>query len=392
MRRAGASGGPLVVVGGGPAAHAAATAYRAAGGGGRVVMIAAEGREPYERPPLSKEALRHAADLSELPMPEAGEYAALGIEVVAARATALDPARRVVRLQDGRERGYAACVLATGAEPVRPSKPGFDLEHVHVLRAADESAAIAAATPPGSRVAVVGSGFIGCEAAASLALKGCAVALVTPDRAPQAARLGDEVADRLAAWLRDSGVDARYETTLDAVDSGGALRTTPAQGLRADVVLLAVGVRPAAELAQAAGLTIAAGGEVAADDALRTSAPGIWAAGDCCRARHALAGRPLHVEHWGDALDQGEVAGANAAGARRTWRQVPGFWSTIGERTLKYAAWADGHDEVRVDGGPQAFTAWYGAAGRCVGVLTHERDEDYEHGRELIAAGAALPR
>ena len=103
-----------------------------------------------------------------------------------------------------------------------------------------------------------------------------------------------------------------------------------------------------------------------------------------------MAGRPLHVEHWGDALAQGEVAGRTAAGVEAAWDTVPGFWSTIGERTLKYAAWGDGYDDVRiVDHGDGAFTAWYARDGACVGVLTHDRDDDYERGRERIEHGSA---
>ncbi|MGH2877890.1 MAG: oxidoreductase C-terminal domain-containing protein, partial [Solirubrobacteraceae bacterium] len=100
--------------------------------------------------------------------------------------------------------------------------------------------------------------------------------------------------------------------------------------------------------------------------------------------------RPLRVEHWGDALAQGAVAGTTAAGRPASWDEVPGFWSTIGERTLKYAAWGDGYEEVRFDGPGDggAFTVWYGREGRIVGVLTHQRNDDYERGRGLVAEGA----
>ena len=100
----------------------------------------------------------------------------------------------------------------------------------------------------------------------------------------------------------------------------------------------------------------------------------------------------MRVEHWGDALGQGAIAGRTAAGEDAGWDEVPGFWSTIGSRTLKYAAWGDGFDATRLhrdDDG--AFVAWYGRQGRIAGVLTHERDDDYDHGRDLIAQGAPWP-
>jgi NADPH-dependent 2,4-dienoyl-CoA reductase/sulfur reductase-like enzyme len=122
---------------------------------------------------------------------------------------------------------------------------------------------------------------------------------------------------------------------------------------------------------------------------MRTAAPGLLAVGDACLAENATAGRPLRVEHWGDALGQGAVAGATAAGQETSWGDVPGFWSTIGSRTLKYAAWGDGFDAARLERGDSgAFTVWYGREGRIVGVLTHDVDEDYERGSKLIAEGA----
>jgi len=386
----------LLVVGGGPAGHTAAGSYRDAGGTGRVVLLTAEGRAPYMRPPLSKDLLRGKTEPGDLPLADGSWYARRGIELRPGRAVALDPDARRVTLEDGTGIAYAACVLATGAEPVRPPVDGAELDGVRVLRTVDHALALREQAEPGARVVVVGSGFIGCEAAASLRARGCAVALLSEDPAPQEPRLGPEVGARLAAWLDEAGVEARYEASVVAIRNGadGPLRVEASRGgaLDADLVLLASGVRPGSDLARDAGLALGEGGEVLAQSTMRTGADGLLACGDCSRARHAVAGRPLHVEHWGDALAQGEVAGTVAAGGTAEWRTVPGFWSTIGERTLKHAAWGDGFDEVRVrEHGDGAFSAWYGADGMCVGVLTHGRDEDYDAGRDRIERGAPLP-
>ena len=109
------------------------------------------------------------------------------------------------------------------------------------------------------------------------------------------------------------------------------------------------------------------------------------------RLDNPTAGRRITVEHWGEALAQGEVAGRTAAGAEALWDAVPGFWSTIGTRTIKQAAWGDGHEEIRLDEGDGGWTAWYERDGRSVGVLAHERDEDYGRGADAVAAGTRRP-
>jgi 3-phenylpropionate/trans-cinnamate dioxygenase ferredoxin reductase component len=435
------------VVGAGPAGHAAATAYREAGGTGTVLLLAGEGRPPYRRPPLSKELLRGELEPDALPLtPDPDTYTSLGITLHHATARALHPAAAVatpgdtpadsgalnpaaavatpgdapadsgarrpasgdapaesgephVVLDDGSSVAYGTCVLATGAQPVRPDVPGVHLPGVQMLRTVADALSLRSAAAPGTRVLVLGSGFIGCEAAASLRARGCQVTLLSQELAPQEARLGTAVAERIAGWLESEGVDARYERTLQRIerDADGTLHATASDGATtaADVVLLAGGVAPDTALARAAGLAVDdATGLVRADAQQRTSAPGVLACGDCALTHHAIADRPLHVEHWGDALAQGAVAGWTAAGRAARWDVVPGFWSTIGRRTLKHAAWGDGFDTINLveHGNDGAFTAWYGdAAGRCAGVLTHDFDPDYEAGRRMIEQGAARP-
>jgi 3-phenylpropionate/trans-cinnamate dioxygenase ferredoxin reductase component len=153
---------------------------------------------------------------------------------------------------------------------------------------------------------------------------------------------------------------------------------------------MAAGVQPSAGLASDAGLEIE-NDRVKTDARMRTSDEHVYAAGDVAFAYNTAAQRHLAVEHWGEALNMGEVAGRAIAGEDAQWDVAPGFWSTIGEHTLKYVAWGDGYDDARlVDHGAGAFTVWYGKDGTTVGVLTHECDEDYEHGRELIEAKAPL--
>jgi NADPH-dependent 2,4-dienoyl-CoA reductase/sulfur reductase-like enzyme len=284
-------------------------------------------------------------------------------------------------------------VLCTGSEPVRPPLDGADLPGVHVIRTRDDSARIAAAAGPGARVVVIGSGFVGGEAAASLAMRGAAVTMLTPEPVPQAERLGDGPGGIIRAWLEEAGVEVRTEAAAASVQrEGSGLRVAveDGPGVSCDMVVLGTGARPRIELAEAAGIDVE-DGAVVADAAMGTSAEGVRCAGDIALALNPTAGRRLRVEHWGEALAQGEVAGRAIAGEDARWDAVPGFWSTIGERTLKQLAWGDGWDDVRLDGDAGGFTAWYGRDGRLVGVLTHERDDDYDRGGDLIAAGAPFP-
>ena len=380
----------LVVVGGGPAGLAAARGYRDAGGDGAVAIISDEKRMPYRRPPLTKELLRGEMDEAELALEDEQWLAQARVSLISGRAVALDDEARAVRLSGGRELEYVACVLTTGAEPKRLPVPGCDDPAVRVVRTLDDVRELLVRLRQGDDVVVVGSGFIGCEVSASLRHRGHPVTLISDEPVPNIHRLGKEPAARIARWLEDDGVVLRLGAQVDAIEREGNRLHVAVGSERstARVVVMAAGVAPRGELAAAAGAAVN-DGAVVVDSAMRTTLPGLLAAGDVALARNDAAGRSLRVEHWGDALRQGAIAGETAAGGIAGWDDVPGFWSTIGDRTLKYAAWGDGYDMSRFepgDGG--AFTAWYGLEGRVVGVLAHEADESYERGQSLIAEGA----
>lgn len=382
----------FLIVGGGPAGLAAARAYRAAGGQGSVAIVTDEHRVPYSRPPLTKGLLRGELDESELPIEEEAWLHEHGVDLVAGHAGLLDGERHVVTLSGGRELAYRVCLLSTGAEPKRLPVAGADDPAVGVIRTLDHVRDLLRRVTTRDAVVVIGSGFIGCEIAASLRRRGHAkVTLVSDESAPNAARLGEAAAGRIGQWLREEGVDLRLGAAVESITHrDGRLEVTAAgEHVHGTAVVMAAGVAPRTELAQMAGVKLDAGA-IPVDASMRTGHPGLLAAGDVCLAHNARVGRPLRVEHWGDALGQGEVAGQVAAGCPAQWEAVPGFWSTIGEHTLKYAAWGDGFTDTRLqEHGDGAFTTWYGREGRVVGVLAHEADADYERGRALIAEGAA---
>ena len=380
----------LLVLGGGPAGLSAARAFRDTRGRGAVGIVTDEHRMPYNRPPLTKEFLRGEASEDQLPIEAEAWLKEYDVSLVCGRAVRLDPAGRVVALSGGRELHYRSCLLATGAEPTRLPVPGADHPAVRVIRTLDHVRDLIRRLAAGDPVVVIGSGFIGCEIAASLSRRGHKVTLISDEEQPNAERLGPEAAREIHRWLETEGVDVNLGAEVDeiAVGDGRLEVRAGAVGAQGTVIVMAAGVSPRSELAATAGLELCAGA-VPVNAAMRATQDGLYAAGDVAFAENMAAGRSVRVEHWGDALGQGEIAGRSAAGEDARWDAVPGFWSTIGDRTLKYAAWGDGFDQSRLEQHEVgAFSVWYGRDGRVVGVLTHKADEDYERGRSLIAEGA----
>lgn len=384
----------LLVIGSGAAGMSAVEAYLGHRGAGSVLLVSTDPDLPYERPPLSKDLLRGESDEGDVRMDQAALADEAGVTVTLDhRVVGLDPVGGSALLEGGDVVGFGACVLATGAEPVDLDVPGGSSPQLLRLRSLADARRLRQAARTARSAVVVGSGFIGCEAAVSLASLGLQVTMVSAEAAPQADRLGADAAHRLDGWLHEAGVALRTGVTVTgfepAEDRTRVLLDD--DDVSAGLVLVAGGVRPRVGLAEAAGLTVQRG-RVRVDEHMRTSAPGVYAAGDVAFAFNPVAGRHVAVEHWGEGLAMGAVAGASAAGVTSPWEAVPGFWSEIGSHTLKYAAWGDGFDTASlVDHGGGAFTVWYGAKGVTVGVLTHEADADYERGESLVASASPVP-
>lgn len=383
----------LLVVGGGPAALAAARAYREHGGEGPVWLVSDDDTQPYLRPPLSKEYLRGESGEADLPLSDDAFWSDHDVRLrLATMVTGLSADDRSAVLSDGTEITFDHCVLATGNSPATLPVPGADGRGVRYLRSLDSARALREAAGDARSAVVVGSGFIGCEAAVSLSRLGLTVTVCSREPSPQSERLGDDASERLARWLRSEDVVVFGNTEVTGIEDGRIVHVQGHPPIPADLVLVAAGVEPRATLAVAAGLDVEQG-RVVVDETMRSSTPAVLAAGDVAFARNAAAGRHLAVEHWGDAEEMGSIAGATAAGATARWDAPPGFWTVIGDRVLKYTGWGDGFDHAElVDHGDGAFTVWYSSDGTLVAVATHEADDDYERGGELVRTGAAAPR
>lgn len=363
----------IVIVGGGECGGRAAFALREAGCGGALTLIGAERHLPYERPPLSKEALAGEAVAPPKTIFDEDRFAAAGVRHLAGMAAvAIDRGAKRVALSDGTALAYERLLLATGAAPRRLNLPGAEDPRVMTLRTHDDAAAIGAALRPGTRLAVIGGGFIGLELAAAARKREAAVTVVEALPRVLARAVPEAIAAVVAARHEAAGVrilSGAGVTGFRRGDGGLAVELASGERLDADLAVVGIGAVPVTDLAASAGLAIDNG--IAVDATLRTSDPAIFAAGDCCSFPHPLyGGRRIRLESWRNALDQAALAARNLLGAEETVSAVPWFWSDQHDLTLQIAGLPDeGAETVRRDLGDGAFLLFHLAGdGRLVGA------------------------
>jgi NADPH-dependent 2,4-dienoyl-CoA reductase/sulfur reductase-like enzyme len=375
----------LIVIGSGPAGVGAAEAFRKRRADVPVRILTADTDEPYQRPPLSKEFLRGETD--DVSLHPSAWFAERDLDVTkAAPVDAIDVQAHTVTAA-GRRYEYAHLILASGASPTPLPVPGGEL--ALQLRSLQDAGRLRAAAQRAESAVVIGAGFIGCEAAASLALKGLSVTLVAPEKLPQEKRLGTAAGEKLVTLIEDAG--ARFSGGVCVKEiRAGAVVLDNGGTVTADLIVAATGVQPNSALAEAAGVPTEQS-RIVVDAGMATRRPDVYAAGDVALAFNTTAGRAIVIEHWQDAADQGAVAGARAAGADAKWSSVPGFWTTIGDTTVKYHAWGDGYDDSRLIEHRDGFTVWYESGGATVAVLTCNADDDYDLGESLIQAAKPAP-
>lgn len=379
----------LVIVGGGAAGHACIASHRDRGGSVPITLVSADDRLPYFRPYLTKDVLTNELSLDEIGLDPVEWYAAHDVDVrLSYRATGIDVGNRTLATDAG-SIAFGSLVLATDSSASRLPIPGGDDPRVCVIRAAADAARVLDAIESGEPVLVIGSGFVGCEVAGSLRTRGLEVTMATTEAFPQGERLGPHAGQLIDGWLRDLGVVMRPSVHVQRLEHGtGSSRAHLDDGstVESGWIVMATGASPNLELADTAGLVVERG--VPVDASMRTLAPGVFAVGDIAKAFNSSAGRALRVEHWGDAERMGAIAGAVTAGVDDTWTDVPGFWSSIAGRQLKYVSWADGWDQTVARPSADGVTIWYANHGLYVGVLTYEHDDDLQVGTALIQANA----
>jgi 3-phenylpropionate/trans-cinnamate dioxygenase ferredoxin reductase subunit len=378
---------PVVVVGGGLAAGTVVTELREGGYDGPVVVFTDEAHPPYERPPLSKDFLLDKGPLDAALVHPEDWYAEHAVDLhTSTPVTAIDPEARTVTANGGTT-PYSALVLATGSRARHLPLADDAGAEVHYLRQWDDAERLRAALTDGSRLAIIGGGWIGLEVASAARKHGVEVTILEMAPQPLHAVLGDEVASLFADLHRAHGVDLRTGVTIDAIRraadggfDGGVEIDVDGDTVTVDRLVVGVGAVPDVSLAEAAGITVENG--VRTDSRLRTSAADVYAAGDVANADHPVLGRPLRVEHWDTAIQHGKVVAANILGRDTEHDALPYFFTDQYDLGMEYVGnpGPEGFDRVVVrgttggdDGGQ--FTAWWLRDGTVVAGM-HANDWD----------------
>lgn len=322
-----------VIVGAGHAARRAAETLRERAPDVRIVMIGDEAELPYDRPALSKDALLGEKGERSAFIRHADWYHEQRIEMrLGVRVERIDRSRKSIFLDDGSCVDYRCLLLATGSRVRRFAGSVDDVVKMHYLRTIADTRALREVLVPGTRVTVIGGGFIGLEAAASARTRGCAVTLIEPANGLLLRSLPAEVGAFVHDLHRRHGVDIRLETASVAIESSlgqGARVVTVCGDVRgeidADVVIVGIGVTPNVELAASAGLLVDSG--IIVDQHCRTADPAIFAAGEVTSHFNPLLERHVRVESWQVAENQPAIAAANMLGGNAVYEEMPWLWS-----------------------------------------------------------------
>jgi 3-phenylpropionate/trans-cinnamate dioxygenase ferredoxin reductase component len=381
----------FLLVGGGLAAAQCAAELRKRGAEGSVLLAGREPEPPYERPPLSKEYMRGEAERADAYVNEPGWYERNGIELLSGRSVmSLDAEGRTATIQGGEEVAFGQALIATGAMVNILRVEGAENEGIHYLRAFGNADAIRAEAEAAEHVVLVGGSYIASEVAASLAARGTRCTMVMMEDVALSRTFGEEAGAWFQGQLESHGVSVHGGEELEAFEGDGRVRAVVAKSglaVECDAVVVGAGVRPDTMLAQRAGIEVGDGG-IVCDAKLRTSAEGIYAAGDCCSYESVVHGRRIHVEHWDVAMQQGMHAARNMLGEERDYDVVPYFFSDLADwASLEYVGPAHEWDEEvwRGDREGGEFSVWYLRGGRVAGALSVGRSEDLAEARRMLA-------
>lgn len=381
----------IVIIGAGHAGGRAAEAMRAAGHAGRITLVGAESHVPYERPPLSKELLAGTIDVEKTYLNPDSFYEENDIQLhLGVTAQEIERNLGRVRLDDDTDVAFDKLLLATGGRVRKLSCEGADLKGVHYIRDLTDTLTLRPELQEGTRLCVIGGGFIGLEVAATARKRGCHVTVV---------ELADEVLARVAdpsvgALVADrhraQGVHVLTGASVERIEGDAEVAEvicTDGETIEADLVVAGIGILPNMEIAAEAG--IECGNGIKTDELGRTSAKGIFAAGDVAFHYNPLLGRHLRLESWANAQNGGIRVAQNMVGEMQPFAEVPWFWSDQFDLNLQVAGAPESWDRVVVRGDPAADKGivFYMTGARVVGATSFNLGRDMRFCKALIESG-----
>ena len=388
----------VLIVGAGPAGAAAAETLRAEGFDGSILLVGRENDPPYERPPTSKSYLQGRSSKEDAFLQPESFWSEQDIDLrTRTSVMKLDTALRTAKLSTKDELTFDKALLATGANVRRLRVDGATLDGIHYLRALGNADSLRSDLEGRDRVVLIGGSYIACEVAASLTQLGKQCTLVAMEAQPLSTGFGAQAGAYFQSLLSSNGIELAMGETLAGFEGSERVQRVLCESgaaFEADAVVMGVGAVPDVMLAKAAGLELGESGGVACDSRLRTSAEGIWAAGDICEYDSVIHGRRLRVEHWEVARAQGAFAARSMLGAEDDYTEIPYFWSDLADwATLEYVGPARSWDREVVRGSIDdgAFTIFYESDGKTVAALTVGRSEDLDDARERMRAGDPAP-
>jgi 3-phenylpropionate/trans-cinnamate dioxygenase ferredoxin reductase subunit len=377
----------FAIVGARVAAATAADTLRSSGFDGQIVMIGREADPPYNRPTLSKERLRDEIGDEQALFHPLEYYRSKEIELLLEHEVQhIDVNGHEIRFSKGSARSYDRVLIATGAQLRRISTPGSDLAGIYYLRSLGDCRNLNEALRQRPRVLVLGTGFIGCEVAASARTLGCDVTLVG-NSAPLTHALGAEIGDLYTQYHRGQGVVVRTGTSVERFEGQDRLeRAVLRDGNRVecDVAVIGVGVQPLLEILK--NEPVESGDGILVDEFCKTNVPDVFAVGDVASSWNPRFAKRLRVEHFDNAQRQAAVAAKALLGPTDPYNPIPSFWSDQYSYSLQYRGHATDWDGLEYRGNLQegSFTAFYMKDGMVQAICSVNRYKENTAARHLI--------
>jgi 3-phenylpropionate/trans-cinnamate dioxygenase ferredoxin reductase subunit len=381
-----------LIVGGGLAGANCARWLREEGGEGSILLVGREPDRPYNRPPLSKSFLQGKESKEDALFRPDGWWDEQRIEVLSRTSVMkLDPNAKIATLSNKEEIEFGSALLATGSNVRRLRVDGCDLDGIHYLRAFGNSEAIKADAEKHGRAVLIGGSYIGCEVAASLtAAHGVDCEIVMMEDVTFEPLFGKEVGGFFQGVLEEHGIKIHGGEELDRFEGDGerVTKVVTKSGLEidCDVVVVGIGVTPDVTLAKAAGLEIGEQGGVKCNALLESSAPNIYAAGDICEYDSPVHGKPMRIEHWDVAFNQGKTAAFNMLGRGLEHTVVPYFFSDLADwSSMEYVGPGSGDTVIRGSLDDGEFIAFYVDDGLVKAALSVGRSDEVDAARRFIS-------